>query len=501
MMTAWRRRRGAILVLVVAAFLLQVGQASAKRANHPARRNQKLPVNVDPADPRWVLMLGDRARAELPKGVRQKAVEKFGLKACAVRPNFLKRHNDSYSCVIPSRDRVPFTVADQKHSGRCWIFAANRVIDSMLSTRGIKSDAVSPSFINYHSIRDQVSGLLERGATSDKPRLPELRRFVETKGWGYLLSEGGWMSWAMEAIKKHGMVPEKAMPTTADGGNSSLIFEQARALVTEAYQKMDQAKTPAARQRIKRSYLAKTEQLLDATLGRPPKDVEVKNSRGKKQKLSPKEYMTKHLRLSESDFDVVTLIHHPGVTRNRRIRLDDGLVRSKVEMYNVSMDVMQRATKKTLRKGEAVWFATNGSMLANPYAVDPLAAQAHNGKGEGVLSRKAFDYSLFVPSAQPDKGTRMNLDLGASNHAMALIGYDTAKSRRKGSGGSRTVKWLVENSWGSRSGDGGLLHMYDDYFKGHVDVVAVPRGAVPKTLLEKIERKPPVDWRASAQSL
>ena len=50
------------------------------------------------------------------------------------------------------------------------------------------------------------------------------------------------------------------------------------------------------------------------------------------------------------------------------------------------------------------------------------------------------------------------------------------------------VRWLVENSWGSGRGDGGLWTMYDDWFEDNVYNVIVRRDYVPEDVLKILEQ-------------
>ncbi len=66
------------------------------------------------------------------------------------------------------------------------------------------------------------------------------------------------------------------------------------------------------------------------------------------------------------------------------------------------------------------------------------------------------------------------------NHGMAFIGVDLADGE--------PVKWLVENSWGSSRGKGGLWTMYDDWFVDNVYNIIVHRDYVPDEVLKILEQ-------------
>ena len=68
------------------------------------------------------------------------------------------------------------------------------------------------------------------------------------------------------------------------------------------------------------------------------------------------------------------------------------------------------------------------------------------------------------------------------NHAMNFIGVDVQDSK--------TVKWLVENSWGTDRGNKGFWTMYDDWFDSNVFSIIVKKKYVPEKILKILEQDP-----------
>jgi len=94
-------------------------------AHNTAMARQPAPVS----GLKRVLTMGDAQKAGLPASVRQQAVARYGLRAVALSNDFVARHNPTYGCVIPGEDQ-PHRIRDQKSSGRCWIYATDRVLRS-----------------------------------------------------------------------------------------------------------------------------------------------------------------------------------------------------------------------------------------------------------------------------------------------------------------------------------------------------------------------------------
>ena len=416
-----------------------------------------------------VLTMSDRQKAKLPPRVLKRAVHKYGLKAVALRRSFVNKHSDSYGCVIPKHPK--YKVRDQKFSGNCWIFSAGRVLASKLHKQGREAPKLSSSFVNYHSMRQTARALLSEAAR-DKMGRPDLRRVAEA-------DEGGFEVWAMKIIKKQGFVPYQKMRMTADGGDPGLYLNRLQTLLGKA--KIDFAKlnkkggTPAQRRTMLRKYAKQVDKMLEMSIGKPPKAFTWEGKR-----YTPKTFASKFLKLKPADLDYVTLTHYPTRGFNRRYKGGVSPGMPTFDEYNVSMSVMQQAVKKTLRSGEAVLFGVNVSE-DQPHRADFANAPA---KARGILSIKAFNYRNLIPAPKISKRDKLKAGLWEANHAMAITGYDPGKKR------GSVRKWKVENSHGASSGDKGFLHMYDDFFRRHVEDVVVPRSMVPAKVLKQIDSRP-----------
>ncbi len=422
-------------------------------------------------DLKKVLTMGDRAKAKLPRSVLKRAVHKYGLKAVALRRSFVKKHSDKYGCVIPKH--TSYKVRDQKYSGNCWIFSTGRVLASKLHKQGRKSPILSSSFVNYHSMRQTARALLKEAAR-DKMGRPDLKRVAEA-------DEGGFEVWAMKIIKRQGFVPYQKMPLTADGSDPGLYLNRLQTLLGKAkldFAKLNRGKskgTATKRKTMLRKYEKQVDQMLEMSIGKPPKSFTWKG-----QRYTPKTFASRFLKLKPADLDYVTLTHYPTRGWNRRYKGGISPGMPAFDEYNVSMKVMQQAVKKTLRKGEAVLFGVNVSE-DQPHRADFKNAPKN---AEGILSLRAFNYKNMIPAPKISKRDKLKAGLWEANHAMAITGYDPGKKR------GSVLKWKVENSHGRSSGDKGFLHMYDDFFRRHVEDVVVPRSAVPKHVLKQIEGRP-----------
>jgi bleomycin hydrolase len=66
---------------------------------------------------------------------------------------------------------------------------------------------------------------------------------------------------------------------------------------------------------------------------------------------------------------------------------------------------------------------------------------------------------------------------------MVLLGADTTAD-------GHPVKWLVENSWGTKKGDKGYWYMYDDWFDEYVYIAVVDERHLDPDDRERLKQIP-----------
>ena len=430
-----------------------------------------------PYDLSKVLKMSDRAKSRLPRRTLNRAIRKYGLKAVALRRSFVKKHNNSYKVTIPKP--LTYKVRDQCSSGNCWIFASGRVMASKMHRNGRTAPMLSSTFVNYYNMRQTARALLSEFAKDNKGAKPDLSRVSEA-------DEGGFQIWAMDIIKKHGYVPAEKMPLTADGSNPGLYINRLQSMLAKAqrdFSRAGKAKAGKGEQRaLLQRYNKQVDQLLGTALGKPPARFTYNG-----KKYTPKTFAKKYLGVTDNQLDYVTLTNYSNRGYNRRYESGVSPGMNRFNEYNVSMDVIQQAIKRTVRKGEAVLFGVNVDS-DNPHRAD---IKGGSRDAKGILSLSAFNYRNLIPSSRLAKRDKLNAGLAGANHAMAITGYDPAPGKR-----GSVRKWRVENSHGIKAGDKGFFHMYDDYMRHHVEDVVVPRWAVPKHILKKADARAVIkdDW-------
>jgi bleomycin hydrolase len=147
------------------------------------------------------------------------------------------------------------------------------------------------------------------------------------------------------------------------------------------------------------------------------------------------------------------------------------------KFVNLPASEIKAFALESLKNNEAMYFSCDvGKQLNSDY---------------GTLDLNNYDYeSLFGVKFGMNKKERVQAFDSGSSHGMALVGVDVNEKEE-------ITKWLLENSWGSKSGHNGYLAMTDDWFDQYMFRVVINKKFVDektlKILKQKAKKLPPWD--------
>ena len=122
-----------------------------------------------------------------------------------------------------------------------------------------------------------------------------------------------------------------------------------------------------------------------------------------------------------------------------------------------------------LKKGDAVLYGCD------------VVQESHTK--EGLLSTDLYHYDLlFQTPFVMDKQTRLEYEQSRLTHSMLLTGVELIKNK--------SVRWKVENSWGTEVGKKGFFVMTDAWFDEHVLDLIVPPEYMPANLKKEFAQEP-----------
>ena len=132
------------------------------------------------------------------------------------------------------------------------------------------------------------------------------------------------------------------------------------------------------------------------------------------------------------------------------------------------MDIIKRAAIKSIRSGEALWFACDVSKMFHHEL--------------GVMDTNLYDYELlFGTKFNMDKKAKLEYGDSVMTHAMLITAVDLRANK--------SLKWRIENSWGDKGGDKGYLLMTDKWFDEYTYEVVVDKKYLPKKVLKIFEKE------------
>ena len=418
-----------------------------------------------------------RPEAPLPApGPAHLALDRASLRDVTRRRHHGVDHH--FSCVL---DR--WEVANQRHTGRCWIYAAMNVL-KVSAVKNFKSFQLSPNYLAFYDKIEKANTFLQ--LMQRTARLPIDARIVQHL-LATIAEDGGQWNMVVGLVEKYGVVPHWCMDRCLSEDSTRELNSVLQKLLRQAAQAL---RTAVARQAptesLVRSTLDKVKAVLVTHYGPPPQRLRMrwrddKDKEHDMGELTPLEISEKLWRRPPADY--VVLVHDPRPSSPLYQRyvvhgLTSCIEKESFSYINVPIEEMKACVAQSLRElGEPVWFACD-------------VGQQMDGK-KGVLVDQLYETWSAYGFEQPELTKAQKMEYGGSlpTHAMTLVGMDEKDGQ--------VVKWRVENSWGDEGEDGnksegkGFLAMDDKWFDQYVYEVAVPRSLVPAETLRRAASREP----------
>ncbi len=362
-------------------------------------------------------------------------------------------------------------ITNQKSTGRCWMFAGLNILrPAVMKKYKLAGFEFSETYLFFWDKLEKANLFLEMIIANREKNWDDR----ELQAWmASPVGDGGWWSFYVNLIEKYGLVPKAAMPDTSSTDNSSRmnsILETVlrdtasgiRALAAggAGVEELRSLKTPA----LKNVY-----RLLVLHLGAPCEtftwSYEDKDKKVMKKAYTPLAFY-REVATGIDLKEYVTLADHPVHPYEKRYQLRycrNFSDRADMDYLNLGIDKLKTYALKVLENNEPVWFAGDSGWQMD--------------RRLGIMAEGIFDYaSLYGYDKKMTKAQRLQCKDLTPSHAMAIIGADREDGRAR--------KWLVENSWGSDSGDKGYWTMYDSWFDRYVLVIIIN-----KNYLDAADRK------------
>ena len=372
-------------------------------------------------------------------------------------------------------DRVKTVgITDQKSSGRCWLFTGLNVLRAkMIEKYDLPTMEFSQSYLFFYDQLEKANLFLQ--GVIDTRKLPFEDRKVD---WLFSnpLSDGGQFTGVSNLITKYGLVPAEAMPETFQANNTSqmsnLISLKLREFGLEI--RAAQKARPAELQEMKVRQLSEIYRILALCLGEPVKEFEWIRCDKSNNIVSRKTYtpMSFYQEFIGEDLEnnYVMIMNDPTREYGKVYEIDydrhvyDG---HNWKYVNLPVERIKEMAIASIKDNVAMYFSCDVGKFLD--------------KNKGTLDLANYDYaSLMGVTFGMDKKQRVQTHASGSSHAMTLIAVDILDDK--------PVKWMVENSWGPKSGYKGCLVMTDEWFNEYMFRLVVEKKYVPEDVLKMLDQ-------------
>ena len=370
-------------------------------------------------------------------------------------------------------------IADQKQSGRCWLFTGLNVLRAQLMTRE-KSGTFFFSQ-NYSFFWDQLekANLFLEGIIETR-KLPINDAKVE---WLFKnpINDGGQFTGISDNLYKYGVVPAEVMPETASSNNTKLLGKiLARTLRQTGIQlrkASEKGESLAQLRKRKEDGLKKVYRLLSLNLGVPPTSFTytLKDKDGKAISTETYTPQSFYERFVGADLrgQFVMLMNDPSRPYYKvyEIEYDRHAYDGKNWTYvNLPMDEIKQMAIASLKDNTMMYYSCDVGRELD--------------RSQGIAALDNYDYaSLLGYPFDMDKAERIQTFDSGSTHAMTLKAVDLDAS-------GKPVKWKVENSWGEKTGVKGHIIMTDAWFDAYTFRLVVNKKYATQKVLDLLKTKP-----------
>ncbi|WP_283597042.1 aminopeptidase C [Ligilactobacillus aviarius] len=373
-------------------------------------------------------------------------------------------------------------VADQKRSGRCWMFAAlNTMRHSMREKLHMKDDfELSQNYTFFWDKLEKSNYFLEN--VLQTAELPTSDRKV-----AWLMQtpqqDGGQWDMLVALIQKYGVVPQTVMPETFNSSNSTEINKQLnlklRKDAVELRELVAANKSDADIQKAKEKMLNEIYRMLAYTFGEPPANFDFEyrdtdNNYHRIENITPQEFFKKYVGWNLDDY--VSIINAPTADKpfNHMYTVEmlgNVLGGRQVRHLNLDMQTFRKVAIEQLKHGESVWFGSD--------------VVQESDRKKGIMDTNLYHQDeLFDVDFSMSKAERLDYGESMMTHAMVLTGVDLVDDQ--------PTKWKVENSWGDKVGEKGFFVMSDDWMEEFCYQIVVNKKYLPKDLQEILKEEPTV---------
>lgn len=415
------------------------------------------------------------APSQIQHKILQNAVMQSGINAACYNQeakNFLPH---TFSVNIETG-----AVANQKQSGRCWIFAACNFLRHKLNAKeNLKDFEISQGHLFFYDKLEKSNYFLQ--AIIDTVELDLDDRLVH-----FLLAtpqqDGGQWDMVVSLIEKYGLVPKQYYPDTFNMSQSAqlntLLNKKLRFAAEDLRTRFAKGASKEALEERKQEFLNEIYQMLCIILGTPVKSFtweyyDKDQNFHRVENLSPKSFYDQFIGLDLSEY--VSIINAP--TKDKPYMrsftvsyLGNVLGGHEVKYLNLDMPSFKALALAQLKDKESIWFGCDVGKFLD--------------RQEGLMDVHLYNYEeAFGQSFIQSKEGALDYGESLMTHAMVLSGVNVDEA-------GKTTRWKIENSWGDKTGNKGYYVMSDAWMDMYTYQIVIHKKHLSAEQLKAFEAEP-----------
>lgn len=374
---------------------------------------------------------------------------------------------------------------DQKSSGRCWMFTGMNVLrNQAIRNHQLPSDfQFSQAYLFFYDQLEKANLFLQAIIDTRSKDMED-----QEVQWLFKnpIGDGGQFTGVANLIDKYGLVPSDVMPETYNTNNTSLISDLLSQKLREyglELRSMQAGKGKTAQADLdKRMQARKTEMLgtiyrmLALTFGEPVQEFTwtQRNTKGEAvstEKYTPLSFRDKYAKTDFSKYYMVMNDPTREYYKVYEIQYDRHVYDGQNWRYiNLPMEEIAPMCIASIKDSTMMYFSCDVGKCLD--------------REKGFMSLQNYDYGSLLGTTFPmDKKQRVSTFASGSSHAMTLCAVDLDPE-------GKPLKWMVENSWGSKYGWQGFLIMTNEWFNEYMFRVVVEEKYIPTHIRALLDQKP-----------
>lgn len=381
-----------------------------------------------------------------------------------------------------SIDLTKDEVANQKQSGRCWMFAAlNTFRHKLMADFKLENFELSQAHTFFWDKYEKSNWFLEQIiATADQELGSRKVKFL----LDVPQQDGGQWDMVVALFEKYGVVPKSVYPESISSSNSRELNQYLNKLLRQDAQILREliaaGVDDSSVQAKKEALLQEIFNFLAVNLGLPPRRFDFAyrdkdDNYHKDSDITPQEFYQKYVGLKLDDY--VSIINAPTADKpygkSYTVELLGNVVGSRQVRYlNLDMKRFKELAIAQMKAGETVWFGSDVGQSSN--------------RQSGVMATNLYDFATALDiDFKQDKAGRLDYSESLMTHAMVLTGVDLDTE-------GRPLKWKVENSWGEKVGKDGYFVATDSWMDEYTYQIVVRKEFLTQEELAAYQAEPTV---------